>query len=197
MEANFTLPSSLEVLTTNACPFYRPLWVPNPLSMSMPAQQVEAFESLSNLSVLVLQSEPDPSPRLLTMIKKSPSATLTGLDIAHCRFDLADFVAFLEGGKLSKLSFLRTAQLELDDSLMQCIAAGCPKLEHLELYGSTITGVSVKELFLRTAIKTLKLSACLDISSDAISWARAKGVKVVVNRMDGLGTSSGRRVRYD
>lgn len=164
--------------------------------MPISDQEVQPRESLSRLRVLELDGIIRPSPRLINIIKESPFATLTRLDLTYCAMDISDFMTLLESGKLSKLTFLRTSHFELTDSHMQRIAAGCTLLEYVELRGSKITGVAVKLLCSVTAIKTLKLSNCLQVSADAIDWARAKGLQVIVNQMEEGAGLSGQRVHY-
>ena len=194
MMPSIRFPSSLEVLTWDNSTSGRARW-PLPLTLPVPGQQPDAFETLSNLRVLEL-NEVAACGRLIDMIQGSHSAILTRLDLTNCGFELSDFMPLLETGLLSKLTFLGVSLPDLDDEHMKRIATGCPMLEHVELSGLRITGITVKELCSHTAIKTLILSNCLNISLDAIDWARTRGVKVVVNQMGNERSSSGRRVRY-
>ncbi|KAF4633666.1 hypothetical protein G7Y89_g4458 [Cudoniella acicularis] len=52
-----------------------------------------------------------------------------------------------------------------------------PNLTRLDVSGTKITGVAVKE-FVKRGIKWLKLNECQTISADAIEWARNQGVEV-------------------
>ena len=191
----FRFPSTLEVLTLDHVGFSLPATMSVSLSVSTSVQQDETLPFLSGLRVLEMKGVIHVSS-VITMMKGSHSTTLNRLDLIDSCVQLSDLMTLLESGQLSKLIFLGTSQSELNDDHLQRIAVGCPLLEHMELCGLRITGCAVKELCARTALKTLKLSKCLCISSDAITWARARGVKVVVHQMDEQRTSSGRRIRY-
>ncbi|KAH8687214.1 hypothetical protein BGZ60DRAFT_521877 [Tricladium varicosporioides] len=52
-----------------------------------------------------------------------------------------------------------------------------PNLTRLDVSGTKITGVAVKE-FVKRGIKWLKLTDCREISTDAVEWARGQGVEV-------------------
>jgi hypothetical protein len=136
-----------------------------------------------------------PSSGIFKMIEVSPSATLTRLDISCGDHGLSQLMILLELGKLSRLAFLSIAHTNLTDSHVERIAAACPMLEQVELSALRITGVAVKEVCTRTAIKALKVWECRDISADAIEWARARGITVTA-QMSGQQAMVGRKIRY-
>lgn len=164
-----------------------------PLS-TVPDQQPEELETLSNLKVLKMDRARGPLSRSLKMMKGSPATTLTRLDLTGGDMTLATLMTLFELGKLSRLAFLGIRHMELTDENVQRIASGCSMLEQVEFSGLRITGVAVKELCVHTTIKTLKLLDCCDISADAIQWARAMGISVIVKQSR---QTSGRRVRCD
>jgi F-box/TPR repeat protein Pof3 len=55
-----------------------------------------------------------------------------------------------------------------------------PNLQRLDVSGTKITGVAVKQL-VKMGIKWLKLDECIEVSPDAVDYARAKGVDVQFN----------------
>lgn len=110
--------------------------------------------------------------------------------------EIATLMTFFESGNLAKLIYLGLYEWEMDDDHIQRISSQCPMLEYAEFRGLRITGVAVKELCLRTAVKTLQLTSCYNISADAIDWARAKNVTVIMQGMSEDARLLGRRVRY-
>lgn len=134
--------------------------------------------------------------RLLQIIIKSSAATLTRIDLDDDGTILPQLLTLVELGSLSRLTFLRIADVPLTDYNVQGIADCCSMLEHVEFSALKVTGVAVKDLCTRTAIKKLKLTNCCDISVDAIEWARARGILVIVNNTQDGRRTSGRRVRY-
>jgi F-box/TPR repeat protein Pof3 len=55
-----------------------------------------------------------------------------------------------------------------------------PNLERLDVSGTKITGVAVKQL-VQMGVKWLKLDECSEVSPDAVEYARGKGVDVQFN----------------
>lgn len=121
---------------------------------------------------------------------------MTKLAISSRVMETATLMTYFESGNLSKLTFLGLYEWDMDDDHIQRISSECPMLEYVEFRGLRITGVAIKELCLRTEVKTLKLRFCPNISADAIDWARAKNVTVIIQRMSGAEKLLERRVRY-
>lgn len=65
----------------------------------------------------------------------------------------------------------------IGDERMVQIVALYPNLQKLDASATKITGVAVKH-FVQLGIKHLRLNECGDVGSDAVEWARAKGVEV-------------------
>lgn len=158
-------------------------------------QHAENVQTLFNLKVLEMGLVGRPLSLVLSLIKDSPSATLTRLDLSSIDMAPQHLRSLLASGKLSKLTFLGLRHMELFDEHVQSIAVGCSMLEHVEFSSLRITGVAIKELCMRTKIKELRLSGCSRISADAIAWARAREITVVIQEPE-YGRTSGRRVRY-
>lgn len=55
-----------------------------------------------------------------------------------------------------------------------------PNLERLDVSGTKVTGVAVKQL-VKMGIRWLKLDECSEVSPDAVDYARGKGVDVQFN----------------
>ncbi|ERF72142.1 hypothetical protein EPUS_02933 [Endocarpon pusillum Z07020] len=191
-QCDLRLPSSLEVLICKEthCP---PWPVPHPLLGFQ--QHAENVQTLFNLKVLEMDLDGRHLSRVFRLIKDSPTATLTRLDLSGSDMAPQHLRSLLAAGKLSQLTFLGLRHIDLLDEHVQSIAVGCPMLEHVEFSGLRITGVAIKELCMRTQIKELRLSACSCISADAIAWARAREITVVIQEPECRRTSA-RRVRY-
>jgi hypothetical protein len=127
------------------------------------------------------------------LIKESPGATLTRLALRGDDRVPAMLENLLGLGKLSSLAFLGLGNVAVTDEQVRRIAAGCSMLEYVEFSGLKITGIAVKELCLHTKIIELVLLDCCDISADAIEWARARGVMVMVKHSE---PKTGRRIRH-
>lgn len=72
---------------------------------------------------------------------------------------------------------LSLACLLLTDRRALQIVGLFPNLRKLDMSNTKITGVAVKE-FVEKGITSLKLNECDEISTDAIEWARGKGISV-------------------
>jgi hypothetical protein len=84
--------------------------------------------------------------------------------------------------------------LKLDDKRVMELVTQLPRLVFLDISGSRITGAGVKDIILkRDTIRHLVLRDCMEISRDAVDWARAKGVKVE-NQMTSTDAKGGRKV---
>ncbi|KAK3677734.1 hypothetical protein LTR78_002584 [Recurvomyces mirabilis] len=75
------------------------------------------------------------------------------------------------------------------------IVKGCPKLQTIDLSGSTIDGVMVKRLVLELReLRHLIADDCRLLGRDAVDWARSQGVRVDARSADAV--KIGRKVRY-
>jgi F-box/TPR repeat protein Pof3 len=75
------------------------------------------------------------------------------------------------------LEELSLAEMILGDERMMQIVSLYPKLQKLDASATKITGVAVKH-FVNRGIRWLRLNECEEVSSDAVDWARGKGVEV-------------------
>ncbi|KAM3074201.1 hypothetical protein ACMFMG_002978 [Clarireedia jacksonii] len=109
-----------------------------------------------------------------------------------CRFDEPTTAAtFPPCGSLEELSLEASLYREAD---IIDITTKCPMLHSLNVDGTYITGVAVKH-FVGMGITWLSLNQCDGVSSDAVEYARSKGVSVRYSFRDVFGGQSGFRNR--
>ena len=65
-----------------------------------------------------------------------------------------------------------------DDGTLEAVLTACRHLETVDLTGSSVTGVGVKQLARNGCLKRLVLDGCYKISADAFAWAREQGISV-------------------
>jgi F-box/TPR repeat protein Pof3 len=70
--------------------------------------------------------------------------------------------------------------MQINDARALQILELYPKLRKLDVSGTRVTGVAVRK-FVNWGITSLNLDECIDVSSDAVDWARNKGVEVEFN----------------
>ncbi|KAE9375308.1 hypothetical protein N431DRAFT_542865 [Stipitochalara longipes BDJ] len=70
--------------------------------------------------------------------------------------------------------------MQINDARVLQILELYPKLRKLDVSGTRVTGVAVRK-FVNWGITSLNLDECIDVSSDAVDWARNKGVEVEFN----------------
>lgn len=105
-----------------------------------------------------------------------------------------NFVGFSRLHRLKSLSL--TESDRFSDDLVIAIASNFKDLQTLDLSSTRITGVGVRALVEGLKdLKTINVSGCQSLGSDAVAWARLRGVQVVYS-MDAKVVSDGRRVRY-
>ncbi|KAG0652565.1 hypothetical protein D0Z07_0160 [Hyphodiscus hymeniophilus] len=75
---------------------------------------------------------------------------------------------------------LSIASMILREKRLMEIVALYPNLQRLDVSGTKITGVAVKQL-VQMGIRWLKLDECSEVSPDAVDYARGKGVDVQFN----------------
>lgn len=82
--------------------------------------------------------------------------------------------------KSESVEELSLALLHLKDDRAMDIVELYPNLRRLDMSGTKITGVAVKDFVKRGIIK-MKLDECDSISPDAVEWARGKGIEISYN----------------
>jgi len=75
------------------------------------------------------------------------------------------------------LEELSLTTMQINDARVVPIIELYPKLRKLDVSGTRVTGVAVRQ-FVERGIKFLNLDNCADIGSDAVDWARGEGVEV-------------------
>jgi len=114
---------------------------------------------------------------------------------------LFDLFSHLESNMVEELtlSYFNDASCRVDDKVTRAISkvGHFSSVKHINLTGTAITGVGIKELVknMRPCLQTLVVSDCMDISSDAIEWAKQQKV-VVIDKPSKSGANTGRRVFY-
>ena len=83
-----------------------------------------------------------------------------------------------------------------DDRVVEAIVSAKLKtLRTVDFSGTDVTGVGVKQVVSSLNPDTLILNECRNLSSDAVDWARSKGLSVKY-RMTSNASAGGRKVRY-
>jgi F-box/TPR repeat protein Pof3 len=75
------------------------------------------------------------------------------------------------------LEELSLSAMQLNDAGVLPIIELYPRLRKLDVSGTRVTGVAVRQ-FVEGGITSLNLDNCADVGSDAVEWARGKGVEV-------------------
>lgn len=75
------------------------------------------------------------------------------------------------------LEELSLHNMQINDSRVLQIIELYPNLGKLDVSGTRVTGVSVRE-FVNRGVTSLNLIDCLDVGEDAVAWARSMGVNV-------------------
>ena len=70
--------------------------------------------------------------------------------------------------------------MQINDSRVLQIIELYPNLRKLDVSGTRVTGVSVRE-FVNRGVTSLNLIDCLDVGEDAVAWARSMGIIVDFN----------------
>ena len=101
-------------------------------------------------------------------------------------FETREIMSLAELGFFKNLVSLDLGGTEIDDRNMETLIAQLPCLRYMALENNHITGVGVKAIVLKPESKMehLVLNHCDHVSSDAIEYARAKGIIVDFNFPD-------------
>ena len=103
--------------------------------------------------------------------------------------------SLIQEGYLVEVTELNLHYSSINDKIAELIAENLPRLKILDLAATSITGVGVKALVLKLGdrLEKLNLMHCTSVSSDAVDFARAKGVHVTYSFPDMKG--KGKKVR--
>ncbi|MCJ1398387.1 hypothetical protein MMC11_001585 [Xylographa trunciseda] len=177
-----------------------------------------SLQSLSLINAWGIGSRSDIADAYMT---RNDFSALTSLTVSAARFlrpvavaaligsgknklesvDLRDFdaslgiAALISAGHLTEVTELRLSNADVSDDLAALVARCCPKLQAFDAsYNMKLTGVGVKALVLKEGgIRRLNLDHCVGVGSDAVEYARGKGVVVQFTFPDNV--KSGKRVR--
>lgn len=149
---------------------------------------IDAPVELPNLRTLVLNDIPWATARTISLVLGEGQAPLRVLHLDSCfKLQGPDLLSLKGIGSFSTLTELNINCLwRVDDSLVSSLIGNMSKLKVLHLSQTRITGCTVKLLAdLRTydgndkpKIERLYMKDCEDVSSDAIAYGRAKGIKI-------------------
>jgi F-box/TPR repeat protein Pof3 len=156
---------------------------------------------LSNNVFLNFDHDDEEEPTALPLLETFACAS-TQLDASTIKMITA---ASIKGGKLKRLSLgrrlcewlpgapveqeyppsetleeLSLSFLIIGDQRAVQVAGLYPKLRRLDVSGTKVTGVAVRQ-FVDMGIRWLGLNECEQVGPDAIEWARGKGVEVLFN----------------
>lgn len=118
------------------------------------------------------------------------------LNMPQLSSETAHLLTLLSSPRLSHIQHLRlTGDIEIDDIVCESIASHCANVKTVDLSHTAITGCGVRSLVNGCSkLETLKVDGGARCSSDALEWARAKGVKV--NAASSKPEGKGRRMVF-
>ena len=120
---------------------------------------------------------------------------LRKLAIIGATVDDVRLVEVLQHDRLLDLEMLSLAACHgCDDKSVLLITGFSQKLTILDLSETDITGVGVKQALELKSLRKLVVNDCRRIGTDAIDWARSRGIQVEYRMSDNL--SGGSKIRY-
>lgn len=132
----------------------------------------------------------------LEILLKPSKGKLTELDLSCCgQIDRAAIYGLITNGYLDTIVELRLSHADVDDFIAEALAGSCPQLKRLNLSCTKITGVGVKSLVQKPqgGMEELVLDHCAGVSTDAVAYAKAKGIRVSFRFPDSV--KYGKRIR--
>ncbi|KAK0937617.1 hypothetical protein LTR29_010839 [Friedmanniomyces endolithicus] len=106
----------------------------------------------------------------------------------------SDLAAAFQRRRLRQLKHLITPHESDIDRFASMVAESLQALESIDVSGTKITGVEMKQLVGMPRLKRITVKDCPHLGRDAVQWARSQGV-IVDDRASG-GGHSGLKVRY-
>ncbi|KAK0297088.1 hypothetical protein LTR91_006543 [Friedmanniomyces endolithicus] len=106
----------------------------------------------------------------------------------------SDLAAAFQRRRLRQLKHLTTPHESDIDRFASMVAESLQALESIDVSGTKITGVEMKQLVGMPRLKRITVKDCPHLGRDAVQWARSQGV-IVDDRASG-GGHSGLKVRY-
>jgi len=105
-----------------------------------------------------------------------------------------DFTATFQRRRLRQLKHLITPHESEIEHFASIVAESLEALESIDVSGTKITGVEMKQLVRMPRLKRITVKDCPNLGRDAVQWARSQGV-IVDDRASGR-VHSGLKVRY-
>ena len=102
----------------------------------------------------------------------------------------------LDGLEKLSLPWLQDGSDQTVTEIITCLQnrKALHKLQSLDLSGTNVTGVGVKDIVQAGDLEELVLNDCRLLGTDAVDWARAQGIRVTYRMSDG--GSGCKKVRY-
>ncbi len=137
--------------------------------------------NVTNLTSLLMGNVYSLDPHSLHTLLEPNKGNLTELNINGChKIDTAKILLLGKLGYLKEVVSLDLGDCDINDRSVELLIEHAPRLRHLSLERTKITGVGVKAVVLKPHDKLdhLVLHNCQGVSPDAVEFARASGVKV-------------------
>ncbi|KAF2720250.1 hypothetical protein K431DRAFT_313442 [Polychaeton citri CBS 116435] len=151
--------------------------------------------SLSCLDMFLSPIQRPPPPPDTPAVDLSALHTLGwGGSTRYAHFDWTRLQNQSRLRKLRRLRFTDCSDAKMDQ-LVEHWSSSLEELQALDLTSTAVTGVGVKALVEKGNVKDLVLDGCAQLGMDAVTWARAQGVRVAYNTNQGV-SAGGRKVRY-
>lgn len=154
-------------------------------------------ERINNFrSVIMERWERD--PEIMNNLRKNPEglSKLTTLKMELTKDGEDQLFSLLSSSRLSDLQTLYlTGNYAINDTVAEIIASSFTELRTLDLSATSVTGYGVKKIVESCRkLKVLLLRSCMSCSSDAVEWARSKGLKVDSTMIGAEG--KGKKIRH-
>jgi len=187
------LPSSLTILRlkSTVVPSSTTFYLPHlrELSVDIPNLTVRTVEHILAIEDKAKEMH-DPETSIVEPIK------LQALAIRSCAItgdEMDDLLGHPRLGEVSQLTLYATG---LRDEHINLVTKRLPELQTVDLSGTEITGVSVRELVMTTKVKHLVLGNCRYLGRDAVDWARSQGSGLRVDYWMSQVDGGSKKVRY-
>lgn len=120
---------------------------------------------------------------------------LRRLVVCDAESDPDELPALLLHERLKDLEQLGLPSLAgCDDDSVTMILKAFPRLRTLDLSGTDVTGVGVKQIVKSRHVQQLVLNDCRKLGRDAVEWAREQGISVHYRMTDTA--TAGKKVRH-
>ena len=92
----------------------------------------------------------------------------------------SELLALFESGRLRNVRRLSLRQCQFNDTLAKKLTQHLRHVQVLDITGTSVTGIAVKEIVTRrgSGLQKLVIDSCHHVGIDAVEWARDQGVNV-------------------